>query len=228
MAHLRKQILGKVSGKFGDIVFRNTKRKNYISSRPVSYNTPMDEMAINRRGRFAISGKFASLISSVPDLRYFWELEKPADTRLVNYLIKKNFNLVNPDGLSEVVSLTPSLGWIAEIENFEMNDTEINVLTKPLGNRTGIDLEVEKHVRMFAVISLSSPVDIQYDKTMMIPLNSDLKQLSLTDSLSFQIPITNQIQDLMSKYQKRIILYAFVTYDLEGKPVSYSRTMNKR
>jgi len=101
-------------------------------------------------------------------------------------------------------------------------------LTKPLGNRTGIDLEVEKQVRMFAVISLSSPVDIQYDKTMMIPLNSDLEQLSLTDSLSFQIPITNQIQDLMSKYQKRIILYAFVTYDLEGKPVSYSRTMNKR
>jgi hypothetical protein len=161
-------------------------------------------------------------------LRYFWELEKPADTRLVNYLIKKNFNLVNPDGLSEVVSLTPSLGWIAEIENFETNDTEIKVLTKPLRNRTGIDLEVEKQVRMFAVISLSSPVDIQYDKTMMIPLNSDLEQLSLTDSLSFQIPITNQIQDLMSKYQKRIILYAFVTYDLEGKPVSYSRTMNKR
>jgi len=228
MAHLRKQILGKVSGKFGDIVFRNTKKKNYISSRPVNFNTPMDEMAINRRSRFAIAMKFSSLILSNPDLRYFWKLEKPDDMRIHNYLLRKYYNLVNPDGLSEVVSLTPSLGWIAEIEKFEINDKEIGVITKPLGNRTGIDLEVEKQVRMFAIISLSNPVDTNLDKTMMIPLNSNLIILSLTDNLVFKIPITNQIQDLMGKYQKRIILFAFVTYNFEGKPISYSRTMHSR
>lgn len=228
MAHLRKQLLGKVSGKFGDIVFRNTKKKNYISSRPINFNTPMDEMAINRRGRFAIAMKFSSLILSNPDLRYFWEIEKPSDMRIHNYLLRKNYNLVNPDGLSEIVSLTPSLGWIAEIENFEILDTEINVTTKPLGDRNGIDIEVEKQIRMFAFISLSDPADAHLDRSVMIPLSSDVVQLSLTENLLFNIPITNQIQDLMSKYQKRIILYAFVTYDIEGKPVSYSRTMNQR
>ena len=212
MAHLRKQILGKVSGKFGDIVFRNTKKKNYIASRPISFNAPMDDMAINRRGRFAISAKFASLIISITNLRHFWDLEKPVDMRLLNYLLKKNFNLVNPDGLSEVVSLTPSLGWIAEIEKFEINDKEIGVITKPLGNRTGIDIEVEKQIRMFAIISLSNPVDTNLDKTIMIPLNSDLIILSLTDNLLFKIQITNQIQDLMSKLLEAN--YSFCICDL--------------
>lgn len=224
MAKLRKQFLGKVSGKLGDLVFRNTRRTNYISARPVSFNVPQDEDSLNRRSRFAMAGKFSSLITSIPELKLLWQLQAPAGVNIFNYLVKINYSLVNPDGLTEIVSLTPPLGWIANSESIDVNQTEINVTVKAIGENSGIKPELEKEVQLFCVVSLTNPSDTNLDRTILIPLSSDRVLLSLTDNLNFQIKITNQISELMSKYQARLMLFALVTFDVEGNPVSYSKT----
>ncbi len=224
MAKLRKQFLGKVSGKLGDMVFRNTRRTNYISARPVSFNLPKDDASINRRSRFAIAGKFSSLITSIPDLKLLWQLQAPDGVNIFNYLVKTNYNLVNPDGLTEIVSLTPSLGFIAISESIDVNQSEINVTIKAIGENSGIRPELEKEIGLFCVIGLSNPSDSNLDRIILIPLTSDKVHLSLTDNISFRIRLTNQISELMSKYQKRLMLFALVTYDVDGNPVSYSKT----
>jgi hypothetical protein len=224
MAKLRKQFLGKVSGKLGDLVFRNTRRTNYISSRPVSFNTPQDEYSINRRSRFAMAGKFSSLIISIPDLKLLWQLQAPAGMNIFNYLVKTNYNLVNPDGLTEIVSLTPPMGWIVNSENVTVNQNDIKITISPIGENSGIRTDLEKEVRLFCVISLSKPADTKLDASILIPLVSEKALLSLTNTLNFELKITNQISELMNKYQTRLLLFALVTYDEEGNPVSYSKT----
>lgn len=224
MAKLRKQFLGKVSGKLGDLVFRNTRRTNYISSRPVSFNTPQDEYSINRRSRFAMAGKFSSLIISIPDLKLLWQLQAPAGMNIFNYLFRTNYNLVNPDGLTEIVSLTPPRGWIVNSENVTVNQNDIKITISPIGENSGIRTDLEKEVRLFCVISLSKPADTKLDASILIPLVSEKALLSLTDTLNFELKITNQISELMNKYQTRLLLFALVTYDEEGNPVSYSKT----
>ncbi len=224
MAKLRKQFLGKVSGKLGDLVFRNTRRTNYISSRPVNFNVPQDEASQNRRTRFAMAGKFSSLITSIPELKLLWQLQAPTGVNIFNHLVKTNYNLVNPDGLTEIVSLTPPMGWIANSENISVNQNEIKVTIQSIGENSGINTQLEKEIRLFCVISFSNPINNNLDKTIMLSFSSDKVQLSLTGNLNFQIKLTNQISELMNQYQKRLMLFALVTFDADGNPVSYSKT----
>jgi hypothetical protein len=225
MARLKKQILGKVSGGFGDIVFRNTKRTNYIAARPVSFTVPQDDAAISRRSRFAMAGKFAAMVNSIPDLRTFWQGQAPMNTNLFNFLVKVNYPLVNPESLSEITALTPPLGWTVKVDTIDVSESDIQVNFQSLGLRNGINTEVEKEVRLYGIISLSNPNEPHLHRSVLIPIQSDKAQLSLTDNLSFDIPLTDQIAEVIGKYQNKIILFALVTYDNEGNPVSYSKTI---
>lgn len=228
MAKLKKQVLGKVSGKFGDIVFRNTRRTNYLASRPTSFNVPMDDNAITRRGKFAIAGKFSSILISVPELKYLWKKEIPDNVNIHNYLVKTFYPFVDSQGLTENVSLTPPLGFIVQTNSIEITAEAINVSIKPIGNRSGIDLEVEKSIKLFSVVSLNSPAEKNLDRYSLITLNSENIELNLQNDLIFTLPLTNQISDLISKYSNRLILFALVTYDTGNLPVNYSATFYSR
>lgn len=224
MAKLKKQILGKVSGKLGDIVFRNTRKTNYIASRPGSFNTPMDESALTRRGKFAVSGKFASILLSIPELKYLWQPQIPTNKNIINQLISLNYPLVNAQGLTENVSLTPPMGFTVQSESIVVSDEKIEVKTKPLGFRTGINQEVEKSVGAFCIVSLNNPQSENLSSYVFISLTSERIPLNLTEILSFEFPLTNQNSDLMNKYSNRLLLFCLVTFDYNDLPISYSAT----
>lgn len=228
MAKLKKQLIGKISGKFGDIVFRNTRRTNYIAARPTSFNVPMDDNAITRRGKFAIAVKYASILISIPDLKYLWKKEIPNNVNILNHLVKTFYPLVDSNGLTENISLTPPMGFIVQAKSIETTAEGINVNIKPIGNRSGIDLEIEKSIKLFSVVSLNSPNEKYLEQYSIITLNSENINLTLQEDLQFTIPLTNQIANMMSKYSNRLILFALVTYDLENLPVNYSATFYSR
>lgn len=228
MARLKKQIIGKLSGKFGDIVFRNTRRTNYIAARPSSFNLPMDEGSITRRSKFAISGKYSSLILSIPELKYFWSNETPDKVNIFNYLVKTFYPFVDSKGLTENVSLTPAMGFIVQPITIEINNEVINVTIKAIGNRSGIDIENEKSIKLFSVISLNSPTESNLKSYTLIALNSENVALTLVNDLQFTIPLTNQITDLMNKYSNRLMLFCLITFDIDSRPVNYSATFYNR
>ncbi len=116
------------------------------------------------------------------------------------------------------------MGWIANSENISVNQNEIKVTIQSIGENSGINTQLEKEIRLFCVISFSNPINNNLDRTIMLSFSSDKVQLSLTGNLNFQIKITNQISELMNQYQKRLMLFALVTFDADGNPVSYSKT----
>ncbi|MCX7759548.1 MAG: hypothetical protein N2169_08120, partial [bacterium] len=107
MAKLKKQILGKISGKLGDIVFRNTGKTNYIASRPSKFKTPMDENSIERRNKFALCGKFTSLVLSIPELKYFWLQKTPKNKNIFNSLFSIFYPMINNQNIDETITITP-------------------------------------------------------------------------------------------------------------------------
>jgi len=228
MAKLKNQFLGKVSGKLGDIVFRNTRKTNYLSSRPSSFNVPMDEDAINRRGKFAISGKLSSILISVPELKQIWLQQIPSDANIHNYLVKTFYPLLDGNGLNENISITPPMGFIAQPNQIEVTTEMINVTIKAISNRSGINPEVEKSVKLFSIVSLDSPSVKNLMQYTLIPLNSENVALSLDNDLLFTIPLTNQISNLMDKYTNRLMLFCLVTFDMDNNPINYSATFYRR
>ncbi len=59
MAQLTKAVLGRVSGRLGDTVFRQRNGKNILGTRPSHYAPPDDQGSIDRRARFKFSAKLA-------------------------------------------------------------------------------------------------------------------------------------------------------------------------
>lgn len=224
MAKLRKQILGKISGAFGDLVFRNTRKTNYVAARPSNFNVPMDEAALNRRGKFAISVKLSSLLLSSNELKKIWSKVTPADQSIFNYLVSNFYPWVNMDSLKEQVQLTPPLGFIVQTDSVAIENDKVSVVTQPIGQRAGIDLEVEKSIKLISVVSLISPVIDNVNDFMLLKFDSNVKQLNLIDPITFEILIANQITDLLSKYSNKLFLFCAVTLDVNNEPVNYSST----
>lgn len=224
MAKLRKQILGKISGAFGDIVFRNTRKTNYVVARPSNYNAPMDKAALNRRGKFAVSVKLSSLLLSSNEMKKIWSRVTPNGQNIFNYLVRNFYPLVNMDGLTEQIQLTPPLGFIVQTDSVTIKNDKVTVITQPIDQRSGIDVEVEKSIKLISVVSLSNPAVDNMNDFMFLKFESDVKQLNLIDPITFEIGITNQITDLLSKYSNKLFLFSAVTLDVNNEPVNYSST----
>lgn len=228
MAKLKKQILGKVSGKLGDIVFRNTKKTNYIAVRPISFNAPMDENSINRRGKFAVSVKLSSVILSIPELKYIWNKQTPAGMTTVNYLVSQNYSRVNSQGLTENVNLTPPMGFSLKEDKILIDSEMVTITINPIGSRSGINPETEKFVKAIIVISLSNPMNTNFNQYALFGLSSEPISLNLTERLHFEIPITNQISELINNYSEKILFVCLITLSESSEPINYSTTIISR
>lgn len=225
MAKLKKQILGKVSGKLGDIVFRNTKKTNYIAARPISFNAPIDENSINRREKFAVSVKFSSLVLSIPELRYIWSKQTPTGRTTINYLVSQNYSKVDSKGLTENTSLTPPMGFILKEERIVIDSEKIIISINPIGNRSGINPEIEKFIKAIAVISLNKTDNRNLNQYAFFALSSEQLPLNLNERLNFEIPITAQLNELINNHSERMIFVCLITLSDIGEPINYSSTI---
>lgn len=224
MAKLNQKILGKVSGSLGDITFRQRKGKNYIASRPSKFNAPQDKISLDRRSRFALAVKIASIINSIPQLRAAWTPKVPVDSTLYNYLVKTNYKSVDPDSINENTYLTPPYGFGVSLISANITSESIAVEIGPIGTRTGIDLEIEKYIQLFSLLCLSEPSNENFDKTFLVSLISSSQNLTLDTQITVTLPLSSQESEMFIKYNTKKALFGFVTLDAEGNSVHYSNT----
>ncbi len=76
MARIDKSILGFVSGKLGDVVFRRMNGKKFVSLGAKKYKISQSAEAKKGRANFAAAVKFAKFINSIPELKEAWDLQK--------------------------------------------------------------------------------------------------------------------------------------------------------
>ena len=105
MARLNKQVLGRVSGAVGDIVFRERNGKNFIGLKPSRFMPGTDEASIARRARFALNAKLASTINNNDELKSIWFNKAPSGLSSHNFILRQNYPLVAPNGWCSGVSV---------------------------------------------------------------------------------------------------------------------------
>jgi hypothetical protein len=225
MAKLKKQVLGKVSGAVGDIVFRNRYESNYIALRPMRFNTPKDDRSIARRNRFKSAIQLASAMNSIVALKELWHKHTSGNNTVYNRMVKFEYpSLVNqlPSDNSE---LFPGRGFSATVQTIELNQDNMKIVTDALGTDSGIDTQIEKTIRLVSVIALSSPSDTAYPEIAYLPLISTPKNLVLTNPVDITIDFNSGIKELMNIYQEKRLLAGLITFDTELQPVSFSVTI---
>ena len=224
MAKLTKAVLGRVSGRLGDITFRQRNGSNYLATSPSSFATPMDTASVTRRDRFAFSCKLAANIISIPYLKLLWGAEVVDGISAYNTIIQTNYKFVSADSITDLTYLSPGIGFRVTTSLSELKADGINLVVNPIGSNAEIDTVLEKSVQLAAIISLCDPIDTTVEEFAIIPLVSSEQQLVLDASLTFSIAFSTQEAQLFQKYRVSKAMFALITIDVNGIPVHYSST----
>ena len=133
MARLDKSVLGFVSGKLGEFVFRRMNGKKFVSLSPDKYRISQSNEAKKGRANFAATVKFARFINSIPELKEIWSGAKVEGTNSYHRIIKYNAKSVNSGKLTASNKITPDglQLTISSISLKEKNILELNISLSP-------------------------------------------------------------------------------------------------
>ncbi|MDP2039335.1 MAG: hypothetical protein Q8L04_18310 [Ignavibacteria bacterium] len=107
MAVCKNNILGRVSGKLGNLILRRRYGKDIIYSKPDAYNISYSDKAIAGRAKFANTVKLARLINSNLELSSIWKRAELKGTNSYQKIIKLNSRFTTVEGLSLKNLITP-------------------------------------------------------------------------------------------------------------------------
>ncbi len=225
MAQLTKAVLGRVSGRLGDTVFRQRKGKNVIGTRPARYTPPGDQASIDRRSRFAFSSKLAQAIYSLPELAAFWVPLTPDAMTTFNFVVQKNILIVNPGSVSDLTTITPQRGFGIVCNTASISGNTIAVALAAVGSASGIDVTKEPNAKLAYVLSLTGPANQTFPEFQFVPGISETKPLSLDTAITFNIALSGQDVASFQSYSERKILLTLLTLGPADTPMEYSGTV---
>ncbi|AFH50174.1 Hypothetical protein IALB_2471 [Ignavibacterium album JCM 16511] len=225
MARMKKQVLGKVSGGVGDLVFRNRNENNYIALKPIRFNTPMDDRAVARRNKFKSAVQLASAINSIVPLKEQWSKKTAGNNTVYNRIVKANYPTIINMLPSEYTLLMPGKGFSFVTQTISLSQDDVKLSTEAIGNDAGLNTEIEKQIRMTAVLCLSGPSNTMYPEVVYLPLISQVQTLVLTDPLNFQINLRSDEKELFNLYGSKRLLAGLLTFNVDSIPVTHSNTL---
>jgi hypothetical protein len=225
MARLNKQVLGRVRGSLGDIVFREKNGKNFIAMKPSSFTPGSDEASVARRVKFALAAKLASTINNNPALKTVWSESAPVGLSSHNDILRQNYPFVELDNISGLIKLLPDAGFSTAASNLAISATDISVNIGPIGTLTGINITDEPNCRSYALVYLNGPVKDSVSPYSFMLFTSANQTTQLDVELAFNFQLSNQDSLLISKYNTSSVFFAFVTVDADDKIISNSSTL---
>ncbi len=224
MAKMKKQVLGKVSGAIGDILFRTMNGKNYVGTRPDSFMPGNDPESIARRQRFALVTRFVRPLNYIYQLKSIWKKVTPAGISTYNYMVRLNYRSVLPDTITDTVKLVPDIGFEVDIDEIILTETLLQVKLNSIQQNAGINPETEKFIKLAGVLYLSNPVNPHSPVNSFIRLISNDQDLDLENPVDFEINFINQTSQVIAEYQDRKAFITLLTLDTSKHPVNYSNT----
>lgn len=225
MARMKKQVLGKVSGGVGDLVFRNRNENNYIALKPIRFNTPMDDRAVARRNKFKSAVQLASAMNAIIPLKSVWNKNTTGNNTVYNRMVKSNYSSLVDMLPSQYTLLAPGKGFPVTTQNIELNQEQVRVLFNALGSDSGIDTQIEKTIRMACVLCLSAPSNPMYSEIVYLPLISGSQNIVLTEPLDITIGLNATEKELFNLYGNKKMLAGLITFDVDLQAASSSNTI---
>lgn len=107
MAKVNEQLLGRISGKLGNLVYRKIGDTTFVSTRPEKYNYSTSEKAVKARKGFSNLVAFAVFVNSIPILNKIWGLREVKGKRAYNKIISHNKSNFNSDSVNKNFRIVP-------------------------------------------------------------------------------------------------------------------------
>ncbi len=126
MALVDRSVLGEVTGKMGNKVFRKMNGKTFVSERPLNYKQAKTLAARKVRNSFGMSVKLAKKLITDPKLKEVWAAAKIEGTNSYHRIIKYNCNLINEGSLTDRNNITPD-GEFLKIDSASLQNQVLHL-----------------------------------------------------------------------------------------------------
>jgi hypothetical protein len=228
MGRLKNTILGNVTGKVGNIVFRVKGKKSYAYAKPQKVKVSQKQEAKEARSKFTPLSKFGSFINSIPELKYFWKKADIAAGSAYHKISKENYKAFLPTRPTVNNFITPGFrgfcgGDPVTISNIDKSGIRIEAFLKM--NEYILRPE-ETSITALAVICFYSPIKRWGNYFNLDKIIFDNAEIQIDELFEIRLPFTEELQNKYYSYRNSILYFTFITKDKNGRPIRF--TMNHK
>lgn len=225
MSEINNGILGKMTGSIGNITGKVSKGKNILTLKPTSFNAASDPDSVARRGKFALTVKFAKVVNALPPLKTLWQRVTPSELSSFNFIVKTNYPSFLNGSYSETTTITPFLGFPVTTSSSELTQDGVSLTVNPLANAYDFNLTKEIKLKPVILLSFSNPANLALESALFVPLELPASSFVANTEITFTSAFNDYLKSLYQKYTSRSFLFALVTLDNNDLPVNFSQTI---
>jgi hypothetical protein len=224
MGHLTKQVFGEVTGAVGHVVFKNRAGANYIAMRAEKQKISTDPVVLARRAKFALTGKIAQAINSLPLLKSAWP--QTADKKLsrFNEIFQSNYDLIGSVANIGTITVAPVFGFNIINAHLTTFADGVQIQTDALGVNIGVDTGIEKFLVAAGVVLLQGPTIEGYPQTLVIPFKTIQQNLDLINPVSLTAQFMGTELFQYDSYTTKRAFACLITLNDNGQLVKASRS----
>jgi hypothetical protein len=218
MGSFKHQVLGDVKGKVGNVIGRRRKNKYFIYAAPAEVKISNSPAAIKSRDIMTPVAKFASVVNSIPELKYLW-LKSKIDTFDVFHKIEKeNFHFFMHERPTVNNFITP-------IESIKNPISEGTMSANRIKLKLDIDKEVlsqferANDVTGIGVICYFNPSEGKMDYFQLNRLRACAIEIKNEGGLDLEIAFNEEEIRNYNSYLNSILYFTLVLKDIDEVPV---------
>ena len=228
MARLIGGPFGSISGKVGDVVYRNRGGKTIVCVRPTERTSPRSERELELQTKFALVGKIARAINSIAILKHFWRPTAYNGNSSCNVIFKNIYRLIDVKDFISSIMIMPMGGFNLEGTSIKTEGANLLIECDSMNTNPKFDKKIEKYVSAAGVILLKNPSDERlpiYDVIAFKTLNQFLYP---NKELIIDMGFAGGTLQLFQSYDIKKVSAVFVTMDKDENPIRYSTTFTNQ
>lgn len=228
MARLIGGPFGSVSGRVGDVIYRNRGGKTIVSALPTQRTSPRSERELELQAKFAYVGKIARAINSIEILKHFWKPNASNGKSGANIIFKNNYALIDVKDLSGAILVAPLFGFNLSEPSIEAGKTSLLIKCQSMTGNPEFDTKVEKYISAAGVIVLKNPSDERLPIHDVIAFKTLRQFLYPNKELIIDLEFAGGTLQLFQSYAIKKISAVFVTMDEDENPIQHSVTFSNK
>jgi hypothetical protein len=219
MGRLYKPVLGRASGKVGDIVFRCVDGKVFITSHKGTNKISSSPACVNNRSRFSTVVNFAKAVNNLPDLKCIWSKSPVKGINSYSKIISKNIKAISENLITKSNMITPS-GFSLYIDDVLLSTSEVS-LSFLIGEKSAAYSGLS--FKSNFVIAFYEPVEPETKPPLVISLQSSVTP-SANNYVDTSAIYDNTARLIYPLYKNAMVFFAITKTDNPEGPDLFSRS----
>ena len=220
MGSLKNQVLGDLDGKVGNIVGRSRKGKYFIYAMPEKVKISNTPEAIKSRSIMIPLAKFASIVNSIPELKYLWTNSKIEAFDAFHKIEKVNFPFLIHERPTLNNTIIPDIFADNKIKESSISPKGIKLKIFISKLEEG-QLDGAKELTGIGVICYFNPNGGKLDYFHLGKIRTTPFDVKIDEEFEVDIPFNGEERSNYNSYLNSILYFTFVSKDGSGTPLKF-------